>query len=768
MLKASEIWRMILAPVITILFTISFQTLGNNCTNPYTISSLPFTYSGTLCGEGDDFPDPICGLTGWGGSEDFVFEVYLEAGSTYEFSATVGSGNVGIFIFADCNTTSCILRYTITGSSSLTFCWTPRYTDTFYVVIDRDVTGCDVFSFSLTETTAAGDASQSQTDIYTCSGTYYDDGGPTCDYSDPDISSSLTICPSTPGQCVQVDFNSFTLDNSTNPLSTFGVDLLAVLDGSKCDNEVLAVFDGSNPPTAPVTASGLYGNGCLTFLFIPNDDGISAAGWDATISCVPCTGTPITGTSVNMTTGYWEVDCNTSSTFYDSGGPLGDYANDEYNTLRICPNTAGKYVQLDFTAFDIESGFDFLTIYNGKGICNSCEVYTGTTSPGTVASSASSGCLTAIFDSDGSVTRPGWEAIVTCIDTPGLPLGTIGASCGNPICLPNTDPYTITTAERCATFFFSGCGAFTQGNWGTFFVFTIQNPGTLQFTLTPSPSNTDLDFALFQLPSLTYSCTNLPNPIRSSFSANTGITGLAAGSGDFCEPFTGDAFVEPVSVNTGEAYLLFVNNFSENGASFTLDFTGTTATFDPSICPTALSESDIHAFVIPQKEGNLISWLTGNTEINYFKVVKLSDKQITIASNIKYNPNQIVYTVFDPSTEPGVYRYVIEGYSQDNTIIASALVYTVRQADISQASSEELKPTILVATLENKLEISSPTDIKHIKLFTIDGKLILSANIPEFSTREFIDLPNYSNSLIIVEVTTESGTYREIINSPGL
>ncbi len=765
MLRVSGIWLLLFLFIVAMLFNISNQAMGNNCTNPYPITSLPFTYSGTLCGEGDDFPDPICGSAGWGGSEDFVFEVYLEAGSTYEFSVTVGSGNVGIFIFADCNTTSCILSSTITGSSSLTTCWTPDYTDTFYVVIDRDVTGCDVFSFSLTEATAPGDAAQSQTEIYTCSGTYYDDGGPTCNYWD--ATSELTICPSTPGQCIQVNFNSFVLNTNLNPFSTFGVDILAVFDGSKCDNELLAVFDGNNPPTVPITASGLYGNGCLTFLFASNADGLTASGWDATISCVPCSGTPITGTSVNMTTGYWEIDCSTTSDFYDSGGPLGDYANDEYNTLRICPNTSGQYIQLNFISQDIETNFDFLTIYDGKGTCNSCEVYTGTTSPGTIVSTSNSGCLTVNFDSDASITRPGWYAQVSCTGTAGSPLGSPGASCGNPICLNSTASYTTTTAERCSYFSFSGCGDFTGGNWGTFFVFTIQNPGTLQFTLTPSPSTTDLDFALFQLPSLNYSCTNLPNPIRSSFSASTGITGLASGSGDFCEPFTGDAFVEPVSVNTGEAYLLLVNNFSENGASFTLDFTGTTATFDPSICPTPLSDNDIHVFALAQREGNLISWIAPSSSIDHFRVYRVKPEQITLEEFIKQEPNRFIYTTFDLAIEPGIYMYKIEAYDKEGLLFGNAVAYVVRQNESKQVNENNLEIDILVATLENRLEISSPVNISHIRIVSVDGKVLLDLDVPHYSTREIIDLPSTSNSLLIVEVTTDAGISRNIINPPA-
>ncbi|WP_300571111.1 hypothetical protein [Flavobacterium sp.] len=57
-----------------------------------------------------------------------------------------------------------------------------------------------------------------------------------------------------------------------------------------------------------------------------------------------------------------------TGTFYDSGGAGGDYSPSESYTLTICPATAGQYVQLDFTAWNVEGEpYDFMTIYNGVG-----------------------------------------------------------------------------------------------------------------------------------------------------------------------------------------------------------------------------------------------------------------------------------------------------------------------------------------------------------------------------------------------------------------
>lgn len=57
-----------------------------------------------------------------------------------------------------------------------------------------------------------------------------------------------------------------------------------------------------------------------------------------------------------------------SGIFYDSGGPSGDYGDNESITLTICPDTPGQAAQLNFTSFITEPNTDFLTIYDGTDI----------------------------------------------------------------------------------------------------------------------------------------------------------------------------------------------------------------------------------------------------------------------------------------------------------------------------------------------------------------------------------------------------------------
>jgi hypothetical protein len=132
-------------------------------------------------------------------------------------------------------------------------------------------------------------------------------------------------------------------------------------------------------------------------------------------------------------------------TWFDTGGAGEDYGDDEDIQITVCPDSGGEVITATFASFNTESGFDGMVIYNGNSVMDpifssglpegedpvTCPAgsYYGTTSPGTVTSTAANGCLTFWFRSDGATVASGWEATFTC--TP------------NPVCLPPS-PLTVT------------------------------------------------------------------------------------------------------------------------------------------------------------------------------------------------------------------------------------------------------------------------------------------------------------------------------------
>ena len=148
-----------------------------------------------------------------------------------------------------------------------------------------------------------------------------------------------------------------------------------------------------------------------------------------------------------------ETTC--AGTFFDSGGSGGPYSNNELYTMTFTPDAACSYVQLAFSSFSIESGWDDLFIYDGPNASSPLiGSYTGTTSPGTVTATNATGQLTVVFDSDGSTTSTGWEAAISCVSG-AVCAGT--PSAGTAVASPTSINCTVTSSNLSATGLSTDC-----------------------------------------------------------------------------------------------------------------------------------------------------------------------------------------------------------------------------------------------------------------------------------------------------------------------
>lgn len=101
----------------------------------------------------------------------------------------------------------------------------------------------------------------------------------------------------------------------------------------------------------------------------------------------------------------------TSGTFYDSGGPGGNYSNDE-RKLYLFTTAGATNITLNFTMFNTENKFDEMFIYDGGSVYSPLiGKYSGTVSPGPITSTNDS--LLVEFRSDCGTTAPGWAASYT-------------------------------------------------------------------------------------------------------------------------------------------------------------------------------------------------------------------------------------------------------------------------------------------------------------------------------------------------------------------
>ncbi|MCS7075127.1 MAG: glycosyl hydrolase family 18 protein [Bacteroidia bacterium] len=99
-------------------------------------------------------------------------------------------------------------------------------------------------------------------------------------------------------------------------------------------------------------------------------------------------------------------------TFYDMGGPNGNYFNKEKWIYTINPSGLNQ-VQLQFTSFDLENNYDYLRIYDGADTTMPLLAnLTGNTLPPIYNSS--NFALTLYFTSDNATVKPGWVAQWTC------------------------------------------------------------------------------------------------------------------------------------------------------------------------------------------------------------------------------------------------------------------------------------------------------------------------------------------------------------------
>ncbi len=120
-----------------------------------------------------------------------------------------------------------------------------------------------------------------------CGGNYTDTGG-TGNYS-PNADSSVTICPSIPGEVVTVTFSAFNTEANADALYVFDGDSIASpqIASSNTGANVPGGFTGGYWGTTipgPFTSSDP--SGCLTFRFRSNGT-INNLGWASTVTCAP-------------------------------------------------------------------------------------------------------------------------------------------------------------------------------------------------------------------------------------------------------------------------------------------------------------------------------------------------------------------------------------------------------------------------------------------------------------------------------------------------
>ncbi|MCX8112200.1 MAG: hypothetical protein N3E49_03245 [Bacteroidia bacterium] len=291
---------------------------------------------------------------------------------------------------------------------------------------------------------------------------------------------------------------------------------------------------------------------------------------------------PTTGVAGTYSGGCQIHTC--SGNYYDNGGPGSNYANSvNWIYWTFCPNADGVCLRVQFTSFDVESGgffcgctsspccYDVLRIQNGPAqngpiLWQGC----GTSNPPMQTSTDASGCLTFRFCSDGSVTRPGWSATLSCVPCTRQPAGNSDCQQASPVCSNGgiSDlSYGPGNSPQCG-------GCIPNENYTNFYIFQPQGAsGNITLSVCPVPTGQDYDLAIwgpFSTNNLSTICSALGSPVRCTYAGTTGCTGLASWASDASEGASGDGWVSQLNVTAGQYYILMINGWTAGAQGYDL------------------------------------------------------------------------------------------------------------------------------------------------------------------------------------------------------
>ncbi|MCE3295404.1 MAG: hypothetical protein K0R65_1118 [Crocinitomicaceae bacterium] len=588
---------------------------------------------------------------------------------------------------------------------------------------------------------------------------------------------NLTIC-----------INSSTALAANTPVA--GTGTWSVVSGPSTS---AAQFSNVNSPTATFTPSGVAVNGAVfTLRWTIATGSCNAPSTDdmtVTVNCgggCPACPAPYTQPTVGIA-GEYVGSClvtTCSGIYTDDGGTGANYSNSINAIYRVfCPTNAGQCMRATFTSFDVQPAGVFYTDYLtvGNGPTQNSTVFTtapanavgriyGTPAvPFSYTSTHQSGCLTMRFVSDAATTRPGWQATLECIPCAGGPSGTDNSDCVNatPTCADVANPVNAKgpgiDSEGC-TGATCPAGGENHANW---YRVTMATAGTLNFTVAPTTTTDDYDFAVFKNATCAQIATGVGAgaPFRCSDSGDTGNTGTSAASADVSEDVLGDKFTDDITVAAGDVYYIMVDEWTPTGSGFNLDFTLTGgATFD---CTLPIDLTEFSATYSPAEKGTNLYWKTMSERDNDFFTLEksMNGESYYEIAKIKgggTTTNQREYYGFDPDVPFGVNYYRLK----QTDFNGNSSYSEVRAVNVLPGENDVL--TLVPNPTTGKTELifnSYKKEIVYLKLMDSKGSVIMDREVDCMSGGNFydLDLTDYNDGIYFITVTTSNRVYTEKI-----
>ncbi|MFT4665593.1 MAG: gliding motility-associated-like protein [Polaribacter sp.] len=203
--------------------------------------------------------------------------------------------------------------------------------------------------------------------------------------------------------------------------------------------------------------------------------------------------------------------------------------------------------------------------------------------------------------------------------------------CGTSVILCDKSPFTVQSVVGFGTQEVDANTCMQGESASTWYSWTCEDSGTLAFNLSPNNPSDDLDFIVYELPSGVTNCNDKillrcmasgenVGPGQPDWTPCTGNTGLSLSSTDVEESpgcqSGDDNFVSAIDMIAGTAYAVVVNNFSNTGNGFSVEFSGT-GSFQGPLADFSISPEDgiacdtVNISITDNstyESGNIISW----------------------------------------------------------------------------------------------------------------------------------------------------------------
>ncbi len=553
--------------------------------------------------------------------------------------------------------------------------------------------------------------------VNACGTTVYDTGGSGGNYPN-NQNYVVTYCPVSPTHVVTLNFTAFNTEA--------GLDLVTLYNGSTINDPVIATLSGNG---IPGSFSGTVPGACVTLQFT-TDGSVTFAGWAASVTCaVPPP--PPAGDCLYVLTmaddfgdgwgsSYVTVDINGVATNYTVTGSSRNVVIGVFlgQTVTLSYNNSGT--------FQGENSYS-LSLQGNGAYFNS-----GSPPAAGIVYLASVDCVpppTQPQDCNGGFTVCGGQAFNNSSNNTG---NVVDLNAGNSGCL--------SSGER-------------QGTW---YYFSPSTSGNVGFTISPTVT-TDYDFAVWG-PMGTVTCPPPGPPLRCSYAAPTGDTGVGNGATDPTEGAGGDRWVSLIPVTAGQVYLLYVDNFTTNGQSFTMSWQlSGGASLDCALLPVEFVNLEAIA-----GDGKVdLSWNTLSERNSDHFILERSTDAINFApigtlpalGNSSHTVDYL-FTDGNPANGANYYRVImvdVDGSSLRSPVVSATLLTSGEDPILAPNPAGEL----LYMTLRPDMP-----DVLELRVMDAAGRLVRSIQVrlPEGSNRAELPLHGLDQGAYSLAIHGSDGT----------